>query len=50
MDCDKCPIREECGGLSRQNECPLVALVYEWKLRASKKLEEWEHDKSNHVE
>ena len=43
MNCDKCPIREECGVNEEQAKsgtvfCPLVALMREWRTRMLKKI------------
>jgi len=42
MNCEKCPIREECGVNEKQAKsgtvvCPLVALVQEWRIRMLKR-------------
>jgi len=43
MDCEKCPIREECGVTEEQAKsgnvyCPLVAVMQEWRARMLKKI------------
>lgn len=43
MDCEKCPVRKECGVTEEQAEsgniyCPLAALMQEWRFRMLKKI------------
>jgi len=39
MDCEKCPIAEECGLADRESKtCPLVALISEWRIQLLKKI------------
>jgi len=37
MNCNKCPIKEECGS---STVCPLVILIQEWRERYLSKLSE----------